>query len=230
MSKTEKKHQRSMLTGAAPVIMSIIFASVILAAAYGLRNGTLGEIIWFASSLAKAIIRLPHGRRNQANKIIDNKKDAVENAVLLSMFLTVAVLPYLELATGFLSFADYQLPAWAMWVGIALQFPMLWLFWRSHADLGKNWSPGLEIRDEHGLVSNGVYARMRHPMYAALWLAVIAQPLLIQNWIAGALVLLAWAALYVTRIPKEESMMRETFGEAYTDYMARTGRVFPKFS
>lgn len=27
-----------------------------------------------------------------------------------------------------------------------LQLPFLWLFWRSHADLDRNWSPGLESR------------------------------------------------------------------------------------
>ena len=230
MSKSEDQQQRSMLAGSMPAIMSIIGVGVILAAAYGLRNGTLGEIIWFASSLAMTIIRVPHGRRNQSNQIIDDKKDAIEKIVLVLMFLSMAVLPYLELATRAFSFAGYTLPDWAVWVGLALQIPMLWLFWRSHADLGKNWSPGLEIRDEHGLVSNGVYARMRHPMYAAIWLSVLAQPLLIQNWIAGAFAVPAWVALYLTRIPKEEAMMRETFGEAYDAYMARTGRVWPKFS
>lgn len=229
MSETENK-QQSMLAGSMSAVMSVIGVGVILAAAYGLRHGTLGEIIWFATSLAMTIIRMPHSRRNQSNQIVDDKKDTIEKALLLLMFLSMAVLPYLELATRVFSFASYTLPGWAVWIGIGVQAPFLWLFWRSHVDLGKNWSPGLEIRDAHGLVSNGVYARMRHPMYAALWLSVLAQPLLIQNWIAGALVIPAWMALYVTRIPKEEAMMRGTFGEAYDAYVARTGRIWPKFS
>jgi protein-S-isoprenylcysteine O-methyltransferase Ste14 len=46
----------------------------------------------------------------------------------------------------------------------------LWLFYRSHADLGTNWSITLEIREQHRLITQGVYRRIRHPMYSALGL------------------------------------------------------------
>ena len=35
------------------------------------------------------------------------------------------------------------------------------------------------------LVTNGIYRRIRHPMYSAFWLWAIAQALLLPNWIAG---------------------------------------------
>jgi protein-S-isoprenylcysteine O-methyltransferase Ste14 len=38
----------------------------------------------------------------------------------------------------------------------------VWLFWRSHADLGRNWSPSLELREGHELVTEGVYRYVRH--------------------------------------------------------------------
>ncbi len=46
----------------------------------------------------------------------------------------------------------------------------LWLFWRSHADLGRNWSQAFELRKGHELITHGVYRVVRHPMYAAIWL------------------------------------------------------------
>ena len=61
----------------------------------------------------------------------------------------------------------------------------LWLFWRSHADLGQNWSVSLEIRKDHRIVQHGVYRLIRHPMYASIWLWSIAQALLLANWLAG---------------------------------------------
>ena len=67
-------------------------------------------------------------------------------------------------------------------------------------------------------------------MYSAIWLGAIAQPLLIHNLIIGGLVILAFGAMCLLRIPKEEEMMLSNFGEEYRDYMARTGRVFPKLS
>ena len=114
--------------------------------------------------------------------------------------------------------------------GALLQVPCLWLFWRSHADLGRNWSPGLEVREDHSLITRGVYARIRHPMYAAIWISVLAQPLLIQNWIAGFLVAPAFAAMWFIRVPKEEAMMRLQFGKAWEAYCVRAGRLLPRWT
>ena len=44
----------------------------------------------------------------------------------------------------------------------------LWLFYRSHADLGTNWSITLEVREGHRLITQGVYRGVSHPMYSAL--------------------------------------------------------------
>ena len=39
---------------------------------------------------------------------------------------------------------------------------------------------------------------------------------------------LAFLPLYLIRVPREEAMLLERFGDEYRDYMARTGRVFPR--
>lgn len=104
----------------------------------------------------------------------------------------------------------------------------LWMFWRSHADLGRNWSPSLQLRADHQLVTAGLYRSIRHPMYASQWLWSAAQPLLLQNWIVGWSGLLLFLPLYLSRVPHEEQMMPKRFGEAYRAYMSRTGRVVPR--
>jgi len=64
----------------------------------------------------------------------------------------------------------------------------LWLFCRSHLDLGQNWSQSLEIRKGHQLVTDGVYRFIRHPMYASIWIWCLAQGLLLENgWPGGTL-------------------------------------------
>ena len=146
------------------------------------------------------------------------------------MFLAMMILPLLHVAVpDLLAFANYRLPVWATALGAFLELSFLWLFWRSHKDLDLNWSPGLEVRDGHNLVTGGIYSRIRHPMYAAIWLGCFAQALLIHNWIAGALVVAVFAAMYFIRVPREEAMMRARFAEAYTQYCAGTGRLWPKF-
>ena len=56
------------------------------------------------------------------------------------------------------------------------------MFRRSHKDLGRNWSISLEIREEHKLVTRGVYSLIRHPMYTAFLLMAVGQAFLISNW------------------------------------------------
>jgi protein-S-isoprenylcysteine O-methyltransferase Ste14 len=57
------------------------------------------------------------------------------------------------------------------------------------------------------------------------WAAAVS--LLTVNWIFVAVCVLSIAGV-VGRIPKEERMMIEAFGDEYIAYMQRTGRFFPK--
>ena len=103
----------------------------------------------------------------------------------------------------------------------------LWLFYRTHKDLGRNWSVTLEVREQHMLVTSGVYSRVRHPMYSAFWLWALAQALLLPNWIAGPAGLVGFGTLFFLRIGREERMMSETFGDEYRRYVEQTSRVLP---
>ena len=105
----------------------------------------------------------------------------------------------------------------------------LWLFWRSHTDLGQNWSVSLELRENRELVTAGIYRRIRHPMYSSIWLWALAQAMLLPNWFAGWLVVPAFTAMYFLRTPREERLMCEKFGDQYRAYMRQTGRLFPRW-
>ncbi|MEO0372539.1 MAG: protein-S-isoprenylcysteine O-methyltransferase [Pseudomonadota bacterium] len=196
---------------------------------------TSPERVWIAFFFALLIIRLPYHEQSKSVDTAVDQREGQERVLIAGIFLTIWPLPLLYLVTkggpfDVLSFANYTLLFDTSVLGLILFVPFAYLFWRSHADLGRNWSPSLEMREEHQLVANGVYKRVRHPMYAALWIYAIAQPLLVQNLIAGGAVVVAFAALYVLRVPKEEEMMLREFGDEYRAYMERTGRIFPKFS
>lgn len=215
------------------LVGSLILAAGLVLVALALWNWRANgwePTVWLLCFVAQLAIRIPQARRARKNTITAGRRNRPEQAVLLGTFAAMMFLPLLDLATPIFAFADYALPAWAGIVGAAVQAPFLWLFWRSHADLGRNWSPGLELHSEHRLVTEGVYARIRHPMYAALWLSALAQPLLVQNWIGGALAVPAMAAMWFVRVPIEEAMMRERFGAEYDSYCLRAGRLLPKAS
>ena len=172
-----------------------------------------------AGSVIRVIYTLPMagGRKRERDML------------LLLPFVGMIVMPVVYALTPWLDFADYRLPPWAGWVGVALFASGLWLLWRSHADLGRNWTPTLQIREGHSLVTEGVFHHIRHPMYAAHLLWAIAQPLLLQNWIAGWAMLVTALPVCLVRVPREERMMLDHFGEAYRLYMERTSRVLPRF-
>ena len=85
--------------------------------------------------------------RTKTNEVIINRMDGVERVLFCLVFMGTFLLPLLYLFTPWLSFADYRLPALAPWLGSVVMATALWLFWRSHSDLGRNWSVTLELRE-----------------------------------------------------------------------------------
>ncbi|MBC8354167.1 MAG: isoprenylcysteine carboxylmethyltransferase family protein [Planctomycetes bacterium] len=166
--------------------------------------------------------------RTRGEKKAVSRFDGLEKILLTAMVPPILLLPVLYLFTPLLAFADYRLPMFVPWIGAATMVASLWLFWRSHTDLGQNWSVSIELRENHELVTQGVYRYVRHPMYASIWLWGVAQGMLLQNWFAGWSVLPAFAAMYLLRTPREEQLMCELFGEEYREYMRRTGRLCPR--
>jgi protein-S-isoprenylcysteine O-methyltransferase Ste14 len=120
-----------------------------------------------------------------------------------------------------------NLPVWVRAAGAIVFASSGLLFFWVHKWLGKNWSPILEIKEEHKLVIGGPYKFVRHPMYTQIWLWVICQGLVLSNWVVEILGILAWAILYFIRVPREEQMMTAEFGTQYEEYKKRTGRVLP---
>jgi len=51
---------------------------------------------------------------------------------------------------------------------------------------------------------------------------------LLNNWIAGLAGIVTFLPVYLVRVPKEERLMVEQFGEEYQDYMQRVGGIIPK--
>lgn len=152
----------------------------------------------------------------------------LDRALVLAAGVCLAVVPFVYLFSPWLDFADYRGPRWMPWAGGSVFAAAVGLLWRAHADLGRHWSPTLGLRADHALVTGGVYAHIRHPMYAAHWLWAIAQALLLHNWIAGPCLLVAFLPLYLARVPREEVALAERFGAAYRAYARQTGRLVPR--
>ncbi|MEM9208799.1 MAG: protein-S-isoprenylcysteine O-methyltransferase [Pseudomonadota bacterium] len=210
------------------ILISAVLLGICLWIVWRVPINGYGSLIWLLGNVVMAIVRRPHEAANKANVVTESRQTTTENLLLAGVLLGSAVLPAVHLTLGVFDFAAYSLPPWVLGAGALVLAFGLWLFWRSHADLGRNWSVTLEVREAHTLVDNGVYRRIRHPMYTAIFLIFAAQALLIHNWIAGLGGLVSFTAMYLIRVPREEAMMRNEFGEAYDAYCARTGRLLPR--
>ena len=189
-------------------------------------NPWIAKAVVLAATVVMIAIRAPHGRDSRRVKVIKSYKTPLETVILILAW-TGFFLPLVWIGSPAFSFAEYPLRIGPLISGIVCFVIGLWLFYRSHADLGANWSITLEVRDRHRLITQGIYRRVRHPMYTALLLYGVAHALVIPNWVAGPSNLVAFAVLFALRLRAEERMMLEQFGDEYTAYMARTKRLVP---
>ena len=102
------------------------------------------------------------------------------------------------------------------------------LFHSSARALGANWSLIARTRAEHQLVRSGPFATMRHPIYFAMLLLLIALGLGLGHvWgLIAAIPLFVIGT--VIRIREEERLLRKQFGSAYDDYASRTPAFIPR--
>ncbi len=189
-------------------------------------NPWIVKALVLAGIVVMIAIRAPHGRRSRIVKVATSHKTPLETGLLILAWVGFFV-PLIWVASRAFSFAEYPLRAGPLVAGVMCLVIGLWLFYRSHADLGTNWSITLEIREQHRLITQGIYRRIRHPMYSALALYSIGQALVIPNWVAGPSNLIAFAVLLALRVHAEERMMVREFGDEYALYSARTKRLIP---
>src|SRR5262245_24870476 len=162
-------------------------------------NPWIAKAVILSASVVMVVIRAPHGNRSRSVKVARSWKSRRE-VVLLTLAWIGFLIPLVWVASPVFSFAEYPLRLGLLAAGVACLALGLWLFYRSHADLGTYWSITLEVRESHRLITQGIYRRVRHPMYAALFLYSIGQALALPNWVAGPSYLVSLGILCALRI------------------------------
>jgi protein-S-isoprenylcysteine O-methyltransferase Ste14 len=158
----------------------------------------------------------------------DRSTQKAEWIVMIAVILGIWVLPGCYAFTSWLIAFDYRLPEWLSWAAIFLFVISLILRLVAQRTLSRSWSFTVEISGEHQLVTHGLFSITRHPIYLSLIFWAVAQPVLLANYLAGlggaAAVLLIW----LIRVPREEQLLLEVFGDKYENYRARTGILGPR--
>lgn len=135
------------------------------------------------------------------------------------MKANIVTLAVIVVALGFFAVHASHLP-WdaARIAGVAIGLPALCFFVLARVQLGSAFS--VEARAST-LVTNGLYSRIRNPIYLFGALLILGAII----WMERPWLLLIFAVLIpmqVWRARKEEAVLTEKFGAAYLEYKQKT--------
>jgi protein-S-isoprenylcysteine O-methyltransferase Ste14 len=124
-------------------------------------------------------------------------------------------------------FARINLPPAFRFFGAAVGLAGLALFLSMFRHLGVNVTSTSMPRAHATLVTTGPYRWIRHPMYSAVLILVVATTLLTANAVV-AVGGIGMFALLAARSRIEEDRLAQKFGGDYHAYRHRTGRFVPR--
>lgn len=188
---------------------------------------TAGKVLWILLVASWYLLRRPFDRRARRARLTVDRRPGADTVRLAISFTGFGIIPAIYVMSGQPRFASYEASPLLLTLGVVCGIAALVLFRLTHKALGKMWSVSLQLKQDHKLVTTGIYKRVRHPMYTAFWLMALTQALLLPNYIAGLSGLVGFGFLFFSRIGPEEAMMEEAFGPEYHSYRARTWRVLP---
>jgi protein-S-isoprenylcysteine O-methyltransferase Ste14 len=97
----------------------------------------------------------------------------------------------------------------------------------AQARMGASWRVGVDRTERTELVTSGVFAVVRNPIFTAMVVAAGGLASMVGNVVAVAGFVALVVALEVQVRLVEEPYLRRTHGAAYTGYAAGTGRFLP---
>ena len=121
---------------------------------------------------------------------------------------------------GELTFVQSEFIAW---LGVGFCLVGLVLFVWSLASFGQSFRVGIDTQTPDKLITSGVYALSRNPIYVAFATVLLGEFLIFLNWIM-LLYLVGAILLFHRQVLREEAYLQEQYGKDYLDYTTRVRR------
>jgi len=109
------------------------------------------------------------------------------------------------------------------WIGVLFCLAGIFVFAWSLVSFGTSFRVGIDQDRPDRLVTSGVFAYSRNPIYLAFGLVLIGQFLIFPNWIL-LIYLLAGVWLFHRQVLREEDYLKQHYGEEYRAYCQRVRR------
>jgi protein-S-isoprenylcysteine O-methyltransferase Ste14 len=111
----------------------------------------------------------------------------------------------------------------AAWLGVGLCISgLLFLLW-SLVSFGRSFRVGIDDETPDKLVTGGVFAWSRNPIYVAFWLILLGQFMVFPNWLPSVY-LVGATLLFHRQVSREEAYLSQRYGAEYADYCRRVRR------
>jgi len=110
---------------------------------------------------------------------------------------------------------------------LGLVLPGLALRWMSILTLGRYFTVDVAIHEDHQVIQSGPYRFVRHPSYTGVLMAFLGVGITTNNLLSLVVLVLPIGLAILHRIKVEERALRESLGEPYAAYCARTSRLIP---
>jgi protein-S-isoprenylcysteine O-methyltransferase Ste14 len=109
------------------------------------------------------------------------------------------------------------------WVGVVLCFGGLMLLFLSLASFGKSFRAGIDVDHPDKLVTTGIFAFSRNPMYVGFAFVLLGQFLVLSNWVL-LIYLVVGMWLFHRQVLREEELLGKHYGQEYAEYFKRVRR------
>jgi len=111
-------------------------------------------------------------------------------------------------------------------VGLAMLVVGLTVAFVALGTLKRFYASTLVIKEDHRLITHGVYRIVRHPIYLGVLIVIFGVPVYASS-LNGYLVMSVLIPIVLNRIRIEERLLTDEFGDAYREYQETTKKVIP---
>jgi len=120
-----------------------------------------------------------------------------------------------------------EAPRWLSGLALAMELGGLWLALGARIQLGFfSWEKSNGI-DKHVLVRSGFYRFIRHPVYAGMYIALIAWPIAYGAPLSALLAITFIGIVMRRLIRREENILLDRYGEEYRKYQDASDAMIP---
>lgn len=163
--------------------------------------------------------------RSQA-KTTAEKKSIVATGSMTFFFMVFYLI--LRFQIGRLEMSDSIIHVVLVLIGLVMIVGGCWINILGRLQLGKYWANHIKIYEDHSLIAEGVFAWVRHPLYASLMLMFYGASVVYLNYAAFLANTLIFIPFMYYRAKQEEALLLKKL-PAYESYQNKVGMFFPKF-